>query len=502
MRRRVFVVVALVSCATLSCSASRERATSPRTGPEPGVCDGRICGPSGSFTIASFPTTSGVDFTAFPANPSRPYRPSRGGREWWVSPSGRDDADGTEAAPLATVDRAARVARAGDVVWVADGTYRVGTSDDDVAIRLRAPGVTLAAVRPGEARLLPASDAVHYGIHAEADDLIVDGFALSGFTSYPVEFGRAESTQRNVVLKHLRTQGGEAGVSAIDIEPDRPRVDGLLAYDIRIDGPRLIGFNCGIGPCNGMRLEALRIRGAGGDSESSAADGIAVERGDGILVFNVEVTGAEADGIDLKASRATVANAWVHDVGRNGVKLWRGGDVVNALVHDTGADAAVVFEGDGTYRLLHSVVARHNWRRGDAYAATVGYPDGRGRLDVQSSIFNENSGALSVSATMTLDVRSSIFNASANGQELEWGDVVVGEQASGWETLYAAGGGADDRFADPMFTDPDADDYRLRPGSPAVDTGRDTDELPAFDLFGNARVAGAGVDVGPIETPA
>jgi hypothetical protein len=41
-------------------------------------------------------------------------------------------------------------------------------------------------------------------------------------------------------------------------------------------------------------------------------------------------------------------------------------------------------------------------------------------------------------------------------------------------------------------------DYRLAPGSPAIDAGI-ADDAPADDLEGNARPVGAGVDIGAYE---
>jgi len=53
---------------------------------------------------------------------------------------------------------------------------------------------------------------------------------------------------------------------------------------------------------------------------------------------------------------------------------------------------------------------------------------------------------------------------------------------------------------DPLFTDPDADDYHLRADSPAIDRGSDqAPSLPATDLDGDPRRSGSGVDLGADE---
>lgn len=65
----------------------------------------------------------GVRPRGFGAVPYKLLAPTPGGREWYVSPTGNDSAPGTRAAPLRAIDRAAQLARAGDVVTIAPGTY-------------------------------------------------------------------------------------------------------------------------------------------------------------------------------------------------------------------------------------------------------------------------------------------------------------------------------------------------------------------------------------------
>src|SRR3989337_1715534 len=97
-----------------------------------------------------------------------------------------------------------------------------------------------------------------------------------------------------------------------------------------------LGISCNAGPCRSWWLEDVTVVGRGGD-------------------------GAGADGIDLKVKRLLISSSRVHNVSRNGIKLWHGGDIVNTVIHHTGADAAIVFEQGGRYRILNSVMAFHNY---------------------------------------------------------------------------------------------------------------------------------------------
>jgi hypothetical protein len=467
---------------------------------EPGICDGAICGPSGAFTVASFPTLTEIDWAAFPANPLRPYVPT--GQALYVAVDGRDVNPGTADAPFATLTYAAAQAQPGDVIWVRDGDYALGEEDMYEALILETPGITLAAEHPGGVVLRPASADQAIGIAARADDLIIDGFVLQGFRSVGIEYGRGDSPQRNLVIKHVKIDQTEEAIrSTYDGDGSQPLVDGLLIYDAWLHDISLIGLQCGMGPCNNMRWEALRVEMlTGGDTGNSGDDALALESGGNIAVFNADITGAAADGIDLKTTRAAVANVIVHDIGRNGIKIWHGGDIVNALVYNTGADAAIVFEA-GTYRVLNTLVARHSWGE-SAYAMTAAYDESSqpGRVEIINSVFYQNSGAVWISPAMALDVQNSLFFGSGNGQELVWEPVSVGEMESPISALEAAGGGSHNLdFLDPGFANPDAGDYSWNVSSPLLDAGTVDVPLPDFDLYGHPRVVGPAVDLGPVE---
>jgi hypothetical protein len=477
-------------------------------GPPPqGGDDGPHYGPSDGFTRPTFPTIAGVDFTAFPPNPPRPYQPTAGGRFWYVATTGNDGAAGTADAPLASVNAAEAAAHTGDVILVADGEYTIG-SDEYNALTLATPGVTLAAQNIGMVTLRPPipTDIVAIGIAAVADNLVVDGFVLAGFRSDGIQFGRLDQPQRGLVLKHLIIDGaGDDGLrSAVaDTNPNpTPVVQGLLLYDVWLRNITGVGFNCGEGPCNDVRLEALRVEMTPPAGETgSGADAVGFENGDNIVVFNAEVGGAAADGLDFKCTRVAIANVVVHDLARNGIKLWHGGDVINALVYNTGADAAVVVKV-GRCRLLNSIIAYHAVGE-EAYAATVGYddPGEAGQLEVLNTIFFQNTGPLWVSDAYTLNMGNSIFFDSPF-EDIVWRGIRVSDGGDSFAALESAGGGAGNRLIDPGFVAPQSGDFSLAPDSLARNSGTIAVEaFPDFDLHGQPRVQGTAVDLGPVEGP-
>jgi hypothetical protein len=266
-----------------------------------------------------------------------------------------------------------------------------------------------------------------------------------------------------------------------------------LLYDIWLRQIHLIGFNCGEGACNDLRLEAMRVEMERATTGNSGVDAVAVESGANVVVFNVEITGAEADGLDFKATNVAVVNAWVHDVGRNGIKLWQGGDVVNCWVYNTGADASIVFDGGADYRILNTVVARHAYPA-SAYAVAVAYdhPDEAGSLIIQNSLFYENTGAIWVSPSFELTLTHSAVYGYASW--MEWNNGYYGG-VDGYTPLaeLPAEGCCNLSNIDPQLVDPLNGDYRWAEGSPLIEMGAGGFE---FDLFGNPRITSA---IGAVE---
>ncbi len=69
-------------------------------------------------------------------------------------------------------------------------------------------------------------------------------------------------------------------------------------------------------------------------------------------------------------------------------------------------------------------------------------------------------------------------------------DLVCWQKSTGWDEHS--------RIADPRYVDPQAENFHLAPDSPAIDAAYPLEEV-YIDLEGNARPAGDGLDIGPLE---
>jgi len=442
----------------------------------------------------TLPTVVQLSWDAFPSDPGPDYQVK--GRVWAVSTKGADNAAGTEAAPLRTISAALASAQTGDLVRVHAGQY-AETSDAVEALVMDKPGVVLTAAAGETVTVVPSSSTQRFGLVLEASDLLVNGINLEGF--HPaIQLGSEVATQRRVVISNLELKGPAAGGDGIVAYADGaargiPVIDGLLIRNVRVAGFSL-SVSCNVGPCNSVRLENVTVAGAQGSG--SGADAVAFESGDNLLFDRVDVSGSTADGIDTKATRVVVWDSYVHQVGRNGVKLWYGGDIVNTCIRDTGADGAVVVKSGDQLRLLHTTIANAG-RGAEAYSMTVRYDDnGPIRVDIINSVISGAGGGMYLSERSTVSIRNSLFHGSANGLVLSRGPLNVAE-ASGPNGITAAGLGQGNFIGDPGL------DGNLRPvaGSALANHGvRLGSEYPSTDLDGHPRVKGSAPDIGAFET--
>ncbi|MBI2706533.1 MAG: hypothetical protein HYX32_14765 [Actinobacteria bacterium] len=405
-----------------------------------------------------------------------------------------------------SIAAAMNAAAPGTTIRVAAGTY-VESAGEPTALTWSTPN--LCVVASGGPVVLRSALNQKYGIEITGDDTVIEGITLRGFEAAISLNAAGGATQRRVTIQDVgiedMTGPQRDGIVAYGDnrgEPnDPPTVDGLLLLGVQVSGTD-VGVSCNAGPCAHWWIERTTITGRT-QSGGSGADTFAIEEGRQIAVVDSTMKNAGADGIDTKADDVVVFGARVLDAQRNGVKLWRGGDVIDTVVDGTGADASLVGDRAGRYRYLHTLIAHHGQPGDTQYVGWWGYdsPNEPGmRIEIVNSIFWQNAtGGLFAPATADVSIRNSMF-ADGGAKLLDLSDGTLYDTSpAGLTALERSGRGARNLLAEPQFVSPARPDYGTLAGSRARDAGEPTAGL-LRDLGGRPRVAGAGPDIGPTES--
>lgn len=359
----------------------------------------------------------------------------------------------------------------------------------------------------------------HYFISSGPyENITINNLTLQGFDE-PFFFGSqyGEAPMRNLVIKGITatdfrkrfadwgpvffgtdyaTRDYFDGPDSFD--PDDPgikyQIEGLILSDIVIEEA---GLAVNIGDerdanVKGLRISGLELLNAPAGGNNTSLDGIAVVNSCKVLIDTTVIEHTEGDGIDCKSLDVCIVNTLVHGTTRNGIKLWRGGELLNTIVHECSpvADAALVVEAGYPFRMIHSILMGET----PGYAASYNYPrESSARVEVVNTVFSNLTHTFYL-GTRDLHSRHSLYYATAGG--LYSGQTTASTVAE----LNALSNCAGNASADPLFADPAATDFSVAPGSPCVDAGTSSDVLlPSFDYLGNPRMMGAAPDIGPCE---
>lgn len=440
-------------------------------------------------------------------------------REYHVSVSGNDSNPGTLSNPWRTVQHAANSVAPGDTVLIHGGTY-----EEEVVFRYS--GTPEAPIT----------------FSAAADETVtVEGLEIAAGTAYmnirdlKIE---GESIWRvwlrgnnhHIALKGLAITGGEAGVRLTWGDSGQPPVEGpvsdIVLEDSLIQGQVYTAVDCTPGPGHRMIFRNLEICGPVTEGEPSfGADGIAVERGDHVLIENCTIHNILGDGIDLN-SRDTGGNVSGIEVKRNkvvrphrnGIKLWAGGRLENNVIWGSGIAPIDIGAYPGSYEIVNNTVAFNMWDPGYSgrdYSFVAAYPsDGiSAEIDLllTNNIFAFNTGP-QVGSPTGIYLGEGV-NLKREGNNIYWSrldceivaDFVEGDpefsrpeiEDGTWAGASGQGGG--DIASDPLFLNGwPAVDLHLGAHSPAVDAGT-SDSAPLVDCECMIRPAGEGYDIGAYE---
>lgn len=441
---------------------------------------------------------------------------SYAGPAFYVSPAGSDSADGrTAASAFATPQAAINAAQPGDIILLGEGTYR-GLQNPATTANNSGFASTANFLRPGT----PAAWIVLKNYPGQRPVLTGNAWNIVNFKA-----GSKEEPDTTTRLAYIEVRGlhvrGESDIIATKFPEAMGKREGRTnSNGIAVDGRfmRLVPHHIRIADC---LVEYVPGQGIG----SLEGDWISIENN--LSRFNCWTTVFATSGFSVmgasnfdaavnvyknlirsntayrnetklkweKINKVSDGNGIILDVNRhttarpNGVFLGRT-LIINNLSYDNG--------GSG----IHSVTAD--------------------RLDIvnNTAYLNSASPALQypqIQCHGGKDVR--IIN---NILVAPVADLAAGEKAEPVNrhfadkddgaiyshNIYFGGNkpphlGEGDRIADPLFVNPARDpavaDFRLRPGSPAIDSGI-TFPIGATDLTGPPRFRGSSIDRGAYES--
>ncbi|MEV0845567.1 sigma-70 family RNA polymerase sigma factor [Streptomyces sp. NPDC049954] len=402
--------------------------------------------------------------------------PTQGGRYLYVGPSGDDGADGlSRASAVRTLQRAAGLTRPGDTVLVVGGTYSAPGASSVLGIDTSGtPGhwITYAAY-PGTRPLIRASG--WQGIHVHASYVTVSGFTVRGNSEELTAAQRARARSGDTHDQALNGNCIAADEQRTAQPPRRPhhvRIWGntvtrcplvgisaqfadyvTVAYNIAAHNSRWspfggsgISFNSAWNSDGNTTAYKMVIKGnLTYDNEnlvpSASGDFARITDGNGIIVDSFDNAGFH--GAPLRQAsytgRTLIEDNVSYDNGGRGAVVYRSGRV--DLVHNT------LYHNVRSAELTSDLTAVHAWDvtvTGNIVAAAPGE-------------------------------RAADFSPS--GRSRFSGNLLVGDYS-------AATGRGTNRGGDPLFADPGAGDFHLRPGSAAIDRGvpdEAPEEAPALD---------------------
>lgn len=439
---------------------------------------------------------------------------------YYVSLSGDDDNPGTFASPWRTIQHAADTIQPGDTVFVRTGTY-VETVSFSTSGTEESP-ISFYA-HPSEEVVIQGSIDLHQGVSF----LKLSGFRLRDFSVWGVSLS---GDNHHVTLSGLDVSGGDAGIHfTVGYSGEEAwygpvsdtTVENCTVYDCEYSA-----IDCTPGPCDRMIFRYLEVYGSGLEA-GFGGDGLAVERGQDILVEDCYIHDNGGDGIDLN-SRNWDGNIPGIVVRRNrvvrnhltGIKLWAGGRIENNLVTGQGLLPAMLGAFPSTYEVVNNTIAYNMYDSTYStrnYAFLVGYPnDETGisapvTLTLANNIFAFNTSSmvggptgLYLGENVTLTEHHNLYWSREDGEiqaEFVTGHDVWfarGEIANGTWTTYT-GQGQGNVTSDPLLASGwPAVDLHLRRGSPAI-SAASVDLAPDEDLDGNPRPLDGGVDIGAYE---
>lgn len=385
-----------------------------------------------------------------------------------VSPKGNDKAAGTSAAPFATLQHAARVAKAGDRVVVMPGRYQgfdVRTSGKPGApiVFIGKPGAVIDRDSPRTRR-----DGINIenASHIRIENLEVTGVKRAGIRA-------AQCSHIAIVGNHVHGNG-------------RWGIFTAFCDDLLIEGNEASrsGREHGIYVSNSADRPVIRGNVVWGNNKAGIhINGDAGEGGDGVisdavveanLIFKNGARGASGINCDGVQS-SVIRNNLLFDNQASGISLYRidggAGSTGNLVINNTiivgkdGRWAINIQNGSRGNKILNNILLNRHHYRGSVNVSPDSLPNLVSDHNVVMDRFTTDDG----------DSRMSLAD---------------------WRKKTGQGAHSIIAEIDDLFVDQKS--FQLKPGSPAIDTGASV-PLQLTDRLGLSRPVGKGVDIGAHE---
>lgn len=407
-------------------------------------------------------------------------------------PLANDAGPGSESVPWRTILKAVKTARAGQTVLIKAGSYPEQESGRVTVANSGTPGSPIIfAAYPGQERQVVIPGAT-FRIRGKSH-IVVRGIKVTGVTSTTSPQGFSiEGPGSDITLTGNETYGTySSGISVWGVPWSTDPTDYQHLFNVVIEN------NLVRRACDGGYNEFITV-----------ANGV-----NNVIVRNNEITESPdstahgGEGIDFKEGvfGGQILGNFVHDLVKVGIYLDAAGvgigpggveniDVSGNTVRNITAGEGIELstEGRGNLRniqVFNNVVQGVNKNGIVLYA----HPSGTGAATtvrfVNNTVYGNTRYGVRVDWPST---RASGIHAQNNIAWLNgYGD---------WSVAAGAAATADHNLwgIDAKFVNATTGDFRLRAGSPAIDTGSAAG-APAVDLAGVSRPQGAGFDIGAFE---
>lgn len=387
---------------------------------------------------------------------------------YYVSTTGANTSDGSQATPWRTISKAMKSIQPGDEVVVKAGTYnelvriKVGGTADNYTV--------LRSEVPGGAKIAPLATQ-DFGVHVNTNYVKLDGFEIYGANMAGVT---AHLVHHVTISNNVVHDNKGNGISAT--RSDFITIENNVTYS-----------NASVGARSGISV--FHPENLTGDTSSN---GYRIIVRNNISYDNVTKTGSHSDGNgiimdDFRSTQATSRDPYLFS-----------SLVENNLVYNNGGKGIQVNYSD--YVTVRNNTAWHN--NVDPLSTGTWH----GELSNMGASNNKWINNIAVAEPSTTGNNTAIDNTSSNGyvnSNNVWRNNLTFNGTAGDDSVRTTGGNEKPKAehgnllgVDPKFVNAPSN-FDLQSGSRAIDGGTDDYGFPARDLDGNARQGL--VDIGAYE---